>query len=105
VLDPEISTPDESIAFLREFGAARPDLLWIINTHDRWWRRNRQRVIGDSRPELVRQLRCLNKGFTYARARERLAALLAQCEIDIASRLLTDAHASTVAALQTGMRL
>jgi hypothetical protein len=88
LLDPEIATPDESIAFLRESVSAHSSVQWIINTHDRWWRRNRQQLLADSLSELARGLRCLNKGFTYARGRERLAAVLAQCANEVAERRL-----------------
>ena len=88
VFDPDIATVDEAVAFVREVSSAHPEVVWVLHTYDRWWRRHGRRLLADDGHPSISGLRRLNKGATYMRGGERLAGVLAQCESDVILRRL-----------------
>lgn len=88
ILDPEVGNVDEMTSFVRETNTAHPDIQWIINTHERWWRRYGHRFIAGTPGGFIHSCRRLNKGVTYFRAQEQVAAVLGQCENELALRML-----------------
>jgi hypothetical protein len=88
ILDPDIATAEEATAFIRETASDHPQILWVLHTYSRWWRRHGNRLLNEDGVGSIPPLRRLNKGATYIRAGERVVGVLAQCEGDVAVRRL-----------------
>lgn len=97
IIDPSIDTVKASLDFMRDIREEHPHIVWVIDTHARWWVENDSYLDAHIDGKRIKEYYCMEKGRPETERRTAVLASLARCQHDIILNLFRESAAEVAA--------